>query len=468
MARNSLSEESLDRFEHYFSSNPYREYSMNKPYFPRASHSLTHSNRPIPTQESSTLAFHQLLNDSKNSLTLDRLAYKLRMKSDLNIDTLREMNGRQYRHQRNQQYSSPQNHINFEASDIISSVLPSTSTGTTKSFLRQPPTMTLSTEAMKTLANEDLNGVEGNAVRVGAVDDLIKRFRPAEHQVVRHPIDYPLSPSTCVSINISRHDRVAAPKSQQQERQPQALTEYRFKTPTLPTLLPRTRKISTNHQGLFSQPRTREQHTNTDNPDVSILQQYPLNSPEQHRHRLNFFGNQSQHTPEINSHERRIQDTREKSLMRTEKQLCVCNKLTIIDPFNSSTDRMDTAIYQFQHQQTPITTNYIFPPVRPFGYFTKKSTIDETQLSTNNASLSPRHRKKHGITKNPRYISGYKSDTFEKNGNYRTFTGRIKSVDSLSNDDDDNDDNNERHNTAVATDANGTTTLVQTINNDEL
>ena len=123
MARNSLSEESLVRFEQYLNSNPYREYSMSKPYFPRTSQISTNLNRQTPHQQSSMLAFNELLDNSKNSSTLDRLAYKLRMKSDLNIDTLRETDIRRRHHRRHQPYHSQQSQMNLEVSDISSSIL---------------------------------------------------------------------------------------------------------------------------------------------------------------------------------------------------------------------------------------------------------------------------------------------------------------------------------------------------------
>ncbi|CAF1402678.1 unnamed protein product [Adineta ricciae] len=481
MTRNSLSEESLVRFEQYLSTNPYREYSMNKPYFPRTSQFLLHSTRQIPQQQSSMLAFHQSLNNSKNSSTLDRIAYKLRMKSDLNIDTLRETDARRRRQQRNQQHTPSQNYLNLEASDITSSIFPSTTTTTTKTLPRQPPSTTMPAETMKTLANEDLNGIEGNAVRVGTIDDLVKRFRPVDYQVAHPPIDFIESPSPYDSTNVLKHNRTAEIKSHshhQQERiikEPQALTEYRFKTPTLPSISRRMRRESINRQGKYSQPRTRDQYTNTDNPtDASLSNQCPLNSPDTHRQRMNISTNQPQQSSEINLYNKRVQESRDKSLMRTEKQLCVCNKLTIIDPFTSNTDRMDTVIDQFHHQQIPTTTtttNYIFPPVRPFGYFTKKSLSEEMQQTANIASLSPRHTKKHGITKNLHQVPRHASDTFEKTGHYRTFTGRIKSVDSLSDYDDDDEDNadnsNPRHNTTVAGGSSVHVTLVQNINDDD-
>ena len=458
MARNSLSEESLVRFEQYLSSKPYREYSMSKPYYPKASQNSVHSHRPIPQQQqqSSTLAFHELLDNSKNSLTLDRLSYKLRMKSDLNIDTLRETDKRRRRHPRPQPYHSQQNQLNnLEVSDISSSNLPSTTTKTSTQT-----TMTLSTDAMKTLTNDNLNGIEGNAVRVGTIDDLMKRFRRTEFNLIHGSNEYVDSPSTCVSSNVSKNDRPIISKSQQQRERPikqsQTLTEYRFKAPTFPSISTRIYREPTNQQRLMYQYKTRERN----NTDLPLLYPCPLNSPDPYRQRLNSLIIQDQQPIEISSYDKRIQDSREKSLMRTEKQLCVFNKLTIADPFNSNSDQFETTIspfYQLQPQPPPPppSINYIFPPVRPFGYFTKKSTTDDVQQSPNTLPFSPRNMKKHGIKKIPHKLptngldSLDRNATIERNDSLEMYDDTIKSTDSLS------EFGDKRHNTQADIDRTG-------------
>ena len=167
--------------------------------------------------------------------------------------------------------------------------------------------------------------------------------------------------------------------------------------------MPKIHREPTNHPGLVYQYKTPERNNTNDSTDLPLLHQCPLNSPEQHRLRLNSLTIQQQQPPEMSSHDKRIQDSREKSLMRTEKQLCICNKLTIVDPFNSNSDQIETTLSQFhpsQQQQPPQpTTSYIFPPVRPFGYFTKKPTTDDAQQSSASIPLSPRMKKKHGIKK---------------------------------------------------------------------
>lgn len=455
MTLDSLSESSLLRLEQYLNSNPYREYSMNKPYFPKPSHIPTHSNRLIPPppshQQSSILAFHELMDNQKNSLTLDRLAYKLRMKSDLNIDTLRETHVRRRYQQRHQYYHPTQNHqnsMNSNFNDASSSIPASTTTGTTKTFLRQPTSITMSTNTMKTLITEDLNGIEGNAVRVGTLNDLIKQFRRAEFRLVRRPADYLDSSSAYLSSNVSTNDRLTT-KSHQQERpikQPQALTEYRFNAPTFPTTPSRTTREPPIHQGLIYQYRTRERTVN--NPDLPLLnQQRPISTPDQQRPRLNSLVIQERQSTAMSSHDKRIQELREKSLMRTEKQLCVCNKLTIVDPFNSNSEYFDSSLpslqqtHQQQQQQQP-SANYIFPPVRPFGYLTKKNTTND---DTQQISL-PQTKKKHGSKKKRHKNSKNSLDSLDKidsieinddEDNSQIFNDTIKSMVSLTDIDDD-------------------------------
>jgi hypothetical protein len=389
---------------------------MNKPYFPKAPHHSMHSNRLIPQQQSSILAFQELMDNQKNSLTLDRLAYKLRMKSDLNIDTLRETHMRRRYNQRPQHFhpqQTQQNHINSNISDSSSSIPLSTST---KTFPRQPTSITTSVNTMKTLISEDLNGIEGNAVRVGTLNDLLKQFHRTEFRLVRRPADYLDSSSAYLSSNVSTNDRttmITKSHHQQQQRpikQPQALTEYRFNVPTIPTTPSRTARDPTLHQGLIYQYRTRER---TQNNDLPLLSQRTMNTPEQTRQRLNSLVIQERQTTVMSSHDKRIQELREKSLMRTEKQLCVCNKLTIVDPFNSNSEQFYSTLPQIQQAQQQPSVNYIFPPVRPFGYLTKKTTDDTQQSSWTQPSLQ-RTKKKHGTKKKHNKNSKNSLDSLDK------------------------------------------------------
>ena len=452
MTLDSLSESSLVRLEHYLNSNPYREYAMNKPYFPKTSHPNTYSNRSIP-QQAPVLAFHELMDNQKNSLTLDRLAYKLRMKSDLNIDTLRETHVRRRRHHRHQHKHPQQNPINANISDSLSSIPPSTST---KTFTRQPTSITMSTNTMKTLIADDLNGIEGNAVHVGTLDDLIKQFRRAEFRLVRRPADYLDSASTYLSSNVSTNDRTLTTKSRQHHerpiKQPQALTEYRFNAPTIPSTPSRMHRDPTTHQGLIYHYRTRERSNNTDLP---LLHQRSINTPEQHRQRYNSLIIEERQPTAMSSHDKRIQELREKSLMRTEKQLCVCNKLTIVDPFNSSFEQTESSFPQLHHSQQQPSTNYIFPPVRPFGYFTKKttSTDDTQQLPWS----PPPIKKKYGTKKKHNKTMKNSLDSLDKIGNVeinddddssQLFNDTIKSMVSLTDFEDD------VHNTTLNVDLN--------------
>ncbi|CAF0870247.1 unnamed protein product [Rotaria sordida] len=454
MTLDSLSESSLLRLEQYLNSNPYREYSMSKPYFPKTSYPTVHSNRLIPEQQSSVLAFHELMDNQKNTLTLDRLAYKLRMKSDLNIDTLRETHIRRRRHhhyhhhhhQQQQQHYHPQHmqhshHANPNLNDTLSS-MPSSST--TKTFIRQPTSITMSTNTMKTIVSDDLSGIEGNSIRVGTLDDLIKQFRRAEFRLVRRPADYLDSASTYISSNVSTNDRTIITKLHQHHerpiKQPQALTEYRFNAPTFPTTPTRTYREPPIHQGLIYQYRTRERIHNTDLP---LLNQRSINLLEHDRQRLNPLVIQERQPTAMSSHDKRIHELREKTLTRTEKQLCVCNKLTIVDPFNSSTDQIESSLSQFQQlqQQQQPATNYIFPPVRPFGYFTKKTTTTDDIQQLSWSPPPPRIKKKHGTKKTRQKVLQKSLDSLDKiendeNNDLQLLNDTIKSMVSLTDIDD--------------------------------
>ena len=451
MTLDSLSESSLLRLEQYLNSNPYREYSMNKPYFPRPPppHGSAHTNNRLfahQHQNPSILAFHELMDNQKNNLTLDRLAYKLRMKSDLNIETLRETHLR--RRNNRQQYPHTQsNQTHSNISDSLSSVPPSM-----KTYGRQPTAITMSTQTMKTFMNEDLNGIEGNAVRVGTLNDLLKQFRRAEFRLVRRPADYLDSASTYFSSNVSTNDRTIVPKPHPQTerpmKQPQALTEYHFNGPTFPTSPSRTTRDPTIHPGLIYQYRTRERHHQTDLPYIN---QHALNSPEQHRQRLNSLVIQERQPTALSLHDKRIQELREKSLMRTEKQLCICNKLTIVDPFNSNLEQSDSSLPQIQQSQQSSSVKYIFPPIRPFGYLTKKPTDDTQPISWTQQQPS----KKKRSTKKRRYKTAKNSldsldkiETNDDDDNSQIFNDTVQSLVSLTDLDDD------AHNRTITNDFN--------------
>jgi len=305
MTLDSMSESCLYQLERYFNSNPYREYAMNKPYVPV-------SGRSNRVNKSSSIVFNQLINNEKKPSTLDRNIYKLRIKSDLNVDPSRHS----YLHT-----NSPMNDtLNFIPRPV-----------TTKTSLRQPTATTRITKSTKPLNNENFNGIEGNSVHVGTLDDLINQFHREEIRLIQHPIDY--------LGNVSSHtinERLPSFSSARTIKQPQALTEYHLKVP----ISPRTASQGNRY-------RLKEKRNKNPNQYLSKRQ-----------------------LTTINSHDKQIQESHEKTLFHTEKQLCICNKLTIIDPFNSE-------------QTRPIlrSTKYIFPAIRPIGYFTRRS-IDNTQNST--------------------------------------------------------------------------------------
>jgi hypothetical protein len=319
MAIDSMSESCLFQLEKYFNSNPYREYTMNRPYIPMSAH----SNR---VNKSSSMTFRQLINNQKNSLTLDRIAYKLRIKSDLNVNTSRES------------YQHEHYHTNSPMNDAFNLIPRS---ATTKTFIRQPTAVTRTTNSIKTLVNNEINGIEGNAVHVGTLDDLIKQFHREEIRLIHHPTEYLDNLSTYTANNRLITGRIT-PKtpsflSERIIKQPQALTEYHFMAPTLPRTASQVNRY-----------RLKERRNN--NIDHTL-------STDQYS-----FKRQS---TAMTSHDKRIQESREKALLHTSKQLCTCNKLTIIDPFNSE-----------ENQSTLPLTKYIFPPLRSSGYLKKKSIDD--------------------------------------------------------------------------------------------
>jgi len=261
MAVDSMSDSYLFQFEKYLDSNPYREYVMNRPYVRLSAH----SNR---LHKPSSIVFQQFINNQKNPLILDRIAYKLRIKSDLNVDTQREP-------LRHEHY-----HTNSPVNDSIN--LP-TRAATTKTYLRQPTAATRTTNSMKTVVTDEFNGIEGNAVRVGTLNDLIRHFHQEEIRLIHRPTDDLDNLSNCTTNNrLMKERKTPAFASKRILKRPQTLTEYRFKIPP----------------SLRTEYRTR------------LTDQYSLKQQ---------------------SIDKLIQKSRAKTSFHTEKQI---SKLTIIDPFN--------------------------------------------------------------------------------------------------------------------------------------
>jgi hypothetical protein len=361
MAVDTMNEASHFRFEKYLNSNPYREYAMNKPYMPKSIAVPSHSNR----LKSSFIAFHPLMNNQKDSSTLDRATYKLRMKSKLNVDTQRETPTphrlpRRYYYQR-------QSHTNTSVNDKFSIITPST-----KTLTRQPTALTRTTNSI----NTNVNGIEGNAVRVRTLNDLISQL-----PLIDNPTESSDNTSTFISTKPVINERIT-PKlssfsSERIAKQPQALTEYHFDAP--PSQTHRYRK----KDEIVSPP---------------LIDQY--------RQRFNSLERQA---TVISSHDKRIQESRDKISLHTEKQICICNKLTIIDPFNSEQNPLISPLLKKP------SAIYIFPPLRPPGYFTRKPTDD---------SLRSTPKKKYGMKIKQQELS----------------PDSLDSIDQISIDEDDDDD----------------------------
>ncbi|CAF1091320.1 unnamed protein product [Rotaria sordida] len=394
MAFDSMSESCLFDLEKYLHSNPYRQYSMKKSNVSKKIPISAHSQRFNYQNKPSVVAFHQLINNRKNSLTLDRIEYKLRMKSDLNVDTLRNTPIRCRRKHYDSLHHQLQNHTNININQTLN-ILPSSAT--TKSYRRQPTAITMTTNSTKTLINDEFNGIEGNAVHVGTLNDLIKQCHHEEYRLYHRAIEYLDNKSNSIQNNrlINEHT-ISKPTVLSSERiikQPQALTVYHFNAPTLP------------HTSLSSQTYQYRMKEKLNNIDLPLLKN------QQYRQRSSSLERQS---TAMSSRDKRIQDSREKILMHTEKQVCNCNKLTIIDPFISE--------QQQQQHETIIplakqpSARYIFPPVRPFGYFTRKS-IDNILPSTPSSI-----KQKYKIKKNHQKI----------------IKGSLESLNQAPSDDDDN------------------------------
>lgn len=305
MTFDSVSEWSLLQSERHFRVYPYRDRSSVDDPFASKVHlaSPRSSQRVPPSKQSTSTAWHQLFHDQKAPATLDRPTYKLRMKSDLNVKTLKDTDlRRRHRHPR----------------------IPPSAAPSTRPYTRQPTALTLTSQTMKSVVvddDEEFYGIEGNAVRVGTLDDLIKQFRRAEFQLVHRPHEHFNSTSTFFSQNFPTKERLI--------KQAQALTEYQIPLP------------NASHR------------RDVTHPPVDLL------PPLVDRHRPSVV---SPSTPPLR------QSTAVSLGEKREKPICVCNKLTIVDPFNSPSEQNDAGLALGQ----PISTSYIFPPIRSSGYFTKK------------------------------------------------------------------------------------------------
>ena len=262
----SMNDSCVLQLKEYFNSNPYREHAMNEPF-------------KFKTRRLSNSSFEQLINKNE---TLDRTNYKLRMKSHLNVDN----------------FNSTCRHRQQTA--------------------RNPPIRSAkTTKTIKSIATDQLTRVEGNAVPVNTLNDLIRQYHQEELRLTQQPnqyfdtlLDYPIN------------DRIVfKPPSflrKQPHKQVQTLTEYRFDSGTsCPPAQPRVFSSTIDRSNLLT---------------------------------------------------KRIQTSREKIHRHTEKQICICKKLNIIDPFND------------KNSPSKLSSNgYIFPPIRAFGYFRRKSN-EQTPL----------------------------------------------------------------------------------------
>ncbi|CAF1957124.1 unnamed protein product [Rotaria magnacalcarata] len=412
MVFDSMSESALFEFAQYLNTNPYREHEIKKSSTHKIIPASANPQRLNHKNTSSTATYNQLINNRKNSFTLDRIAYKLRMKSDLNVDTLRDTPLHSRRNYYESLSNKSQNNSNpniHEAVNVVSS------SATTRTYPRQPTAVTRTTNTMKTLVNEEINGIEGSAVHVGTLDDLIKQSHHEEFRIYHRAVEFLDNASSYLQNNRLINERSTLKSTlfsaERIQRKPQALTVYHFNAPNV--------SRTSSQQSQTNRHRMKEKLNNID---------LPLITTQHNNHQTNSLERQR---TLMSSRHKRIQESREKILMHTEKQVCNCNKLTIRDPFNSE-----------QQQQTIVSltkqpsVRYIFPPVRPFGYFTRKS-LDSLPCAT---SLSTKHKlaikkKRPQISKGS--FESLNQGVSDDDDNSQVFNDTIKSLVSFSDADDD-------------------------------
>ena len=375
MTFDSVSEWSFLQSDRHSRVYPYRDYSIDEPITSKALLTSAHSSQRIPP--STSTAWHQLLQDHKAPVTLDRLTYKLRMKSDLNVKTLKDTDLRRHRY--------PQTTMPIAAERV--NPIPALA----RPYTRQPTALTLTSQTMKSIVDdEEFNGIEGNAVRVGTLDDLIKQFRRAEFQLVQRPNEHINSTSTFFSQNFPTRERLV--------KQPQAPTEYQIPLPN-------------------ASQRREVTHHHFDLPLLINRQRPSVNSP------LSVPIRQS---TAISLADKRLHHDRE-------KQMCVCNKLTIVDPFNSTVEHSEVGLGAGQL----ISASYIFPPIRSSGYFTKKHVEDAAPPSP---PKKRRSKKKKTTTKRPKVLD-QSSESLDQlsidDDDSHIFSETMKSMASLATSEDD-------------------------------
>lgn len=208
-----MSDSCLFQLEEYFDTHPHRESGMGKrPPVPRSAHS-----------HRSTIPFESLFSNRKTPIKLDRFEYKLRIKSDLNVDLFREYHPREPCHT-----NSP-----------ITEPRP-----TPRKLPHRQATAT--TRTSNTIVPREIHGIEGNAVHVGTLNDLIKHFRREEIRLI-HQNDESMDNRSTTTTTTERPLAFAAKPPIKRVR---PLTEYRFPDPQLTEI---NSKISSQHSSSKSQ-----------------------------------------------------------------------------------------------------------------------------------------------------------------------------------------------------------------------
>lgn len=400
MLFDSLSESAVFEFAQFANPTSARERDIDKLSGHRTIPISANTHRLDNRKRPSAVAIRQLINNQKSSFTVDRIAYKLRMKSDLNVDTIREKPVRPIRTQDSLRYKS-QNNSN---SNIHEASNPVPSSATTRSHRRQPTAVTMATNSKKTVVNDEINGIEGSAVHVGTLDDLIKQSHQEEFRIYNRAAEFLDSAAAFLQSNRLLGERVSSKptlfSAERIVKQPQPLTVFHFHAPIISRTSAHT-----------NQNRMKEKTNNIDFPLIT----------HQYNHRSNSLERQQ---TAISSRFKRIQESRAKILTHTEKQICNCSKLTIRDPFNyEQSTTMSPLVNQF-------SARYIFPPVRPFGYFTRKSL--ENIPSATSSSKNRRYvtSKRQPITKGS--FESLNQGISDDDENSPFFNDTIKSMVSLS------------------------------------
>ncbi|CAF0780788.1 unnamed protein product [Didymodactylos carnosus] len=366
---------------------------MQRPYLP-SNKSLTSSlvqttgafkraNNSVTTAKLLS-TYHELMGNQK-PIALDRFTYKLHIKSNLNINNLNESKGNHYHHNLLTQLNSLRGSRTTHRTPTVTSAATNTTV---------VPNTKLNSSSNDQSTADII--VQANTMHVGTLDDLIKQFRNADYKIVKRP-----------DLNIDSTQKSSASNKQTsfdgaKHKLSRPFSEYQMNVPLINGGYHRsiTAVLDTNsnkdgmHQTLMYDYQTSEHDDYDFQLPHETHQQRHLSTPVSFSQQLTerLYDNEINYKLNI---DKRIKNAREKAENRTEKKVCVCHKLTIIDPFHTLNIDTDDTQLSYLKQNVP-SVRYIFPPVRPFGYLTRKkqSTDDDNSTSPSLPSKKKYRRRK--------------------------------------------------------------------------